>query len=347
MRSFMWVVIALTITGAAAVSAQVTTTSSVGFDMAYYFADQQGFGLSDGEFAPITYQVREPDDGSVDDGERALGGSWGGLEPKAYYTHSWRIPALQWSDGPLAADNNVSIRSQTGVSPISVTQDIRAVVTPVAVLQFTAGTTLGTGWNIQIFDGLGLVDETSGEVDPASFEGLVVRSYVGGTFQFDLAAVFPGEWNHVVTVVSPQWTYNLLTTAGSDEAWSFEADSGANYNGWTYRTTAFLGYQPPLALNTVGVLYEGTQLVGAAVERARDAAPADFDPGFRDDRLSLVTNFGFGDNQQHSLTIVGQFRRNRLASEDTIFLQGVQRRETVGGYWDFYRVAVQYRLALN
>ena len=52
-------------------------------------------------------------------------------------------------------------------------------------------------------------------------------------------------------------------------------------------------------------------------------------------------------NEEHSLTIVGQFRRNRLASEDTIFLQGVQRRETVGGYWDFYRVAVQYRLALN
>lgn len=327
--------------------AQVTTTSSVGFDTAYYIADQEGFGLADGEFAPISYQLREPDDGSVDDGERALGTTWGGLELKGYYTHSWRIPALQWSDGPLASGNNLTIRSQTGVSPISVTQDLRAVLTPIAVLQFTAGTTLGTGWNLQIFDGLGTVDTTDGSVDSGSLEGLVMRSYIGGTFQFDFAAVVPGEWNHVVTVISPQWTYNLLSSAGSDEPWSFENDAGANYNGWTYRTTAFLGYQPPLRLNTVGVLYEGSRLIGAAVDRARDSAPADFDPAFRDDRIGLVMNFGLGDDEQHSLTILTQFRRDRLASDATIFLDGVQRRETVGGYWDFYRIAAQYRYSLD
>lgn len=96
-------------------------------------------------------------------------------------------------------------------------------------------------------------------------------------------------------MASPQWTARRLTGAAEDEAWSFEADDGTNYRGWEYRTTAFLGYQPPLPhLRTVGVMYEGERLIGAAVDRARAAAPADFDPDFRTDRLSLLANLALG-----------------------------------------------------
>ncbi|MEX2443171.1 MAG: hypothetical protein WD492_06190 [Alkalispirochaeta sp.] len=325
----------------------IEQTRSVGFDFAYYPGDQNGKGVSDGGFAPLSYRTVEPDGGTADD-ERVLGTTWGNVELKGYYQHAWIIPALRWSDGALAQDNNLTIRSTTGVSPISVTQEVRAILTPIAFLQFNAGGFIGTGWNLQIFDGLGEIDLTDGSVDSSSFEGAVVRGNVGGTFQFDLAAVFPGDWNHVVTVFSPQWTYSALTGAGEDVAWSFEADNGTNYRGWEYKTTAVLGYQPPWdAVAIVGVLYEGERLVGAAVDRARAGAPEDFDAAFRTDRIALLANFALGDERRHSLTVLPQFQRNRLPSEDTILKQGVQRRETVGSYWDFYRVAVQYRFALQ
>lgn len=340
---FWFLSAALALGAVMSVAAEVEVSRSAGFDLAYYPGDQQGFGVDEGGFAPITFETRESPAGTAD-GERVLGTTWGGVEAKGYYIQSWRIPALRWGEGALTADNNLTIRSATGVSPISVTQDLRVVAQPIAVLQFSAGALLGTGWNVQLFDGLGEVSLEDGQVDDSSFEGLVFRGSLGGTFQFDLAAVVPGEWNHVVTVISPQWTYNALTSADRGDPWSFEADGGTNYNGWTYKTTAFLGHQPPWdLLSTVGVLYEGQQLVGAAVNDAAESAPADFDPGFRDDRIGLVVNLTPGDRQQHSWTILTQFRRDRLADETTVFNAGAQRRETVGGYWDFYRVAVQYR----
>jgi len=244
-----WIPVALvlaTIFAATAVSQEhtVVQTSSVGFDFAYYPGDQEGSGIADGGFAPLSYTTVEPDGGAKDD-ERELGTTWGNVELKGYYQHAWIIPALRWGDGALAQGNNLTIRSTTGVSPISVTQEVRTILTPIAFLQFNAGGFIGTGWNLQIFDGLGEVDLADGSVDSGSFEGAVLRGSVGGTFQFDFAAIFPGEWNHVVTVFSPQWTYSALTGANKDAAWSFEADDGSNYRGWEFTTTAVLGYQPP------------------------------------------------------------------------------------------------------
>jgi hypothetical protein len=354
---------------------EVVHRSTLGFDFAYYPGDEEGRGVSDGEWAPVVYRESEPD-GGAGAGERSVGTTWGSVELKGYYQREWTIPALRWDDGPLAAGNNVTLRSTTGVSPISVTQEMRVVVTPVAVLQLFGAAWVGTGWNLTIFDGLGTVDTGSGEVDDASFEGLVLQGILGATFQFDLAAVVPGEWNHVVAVVSPQWTARRLTGAAADEAWSFEADDGTNYRGWEYRTTAFLGYQPPLPhLRTVGVMYEGERLVGAAVDRARAAAPADFDAGFRTDRLSLLANLVLGGDDglgargvqrlpdgerdggtrqsgvarrdRHTLTVVAQVERDRLPSAATFYNEGAQRRDTIGGYWSVHRLAVQYRYALR
>jgi hypothetical protein len=347
---------------------EVAHRSTLGFDVAYYPGDEEGRGVSSGGWAPIVYRESEPA-GGAGAGERSVGTTWGNVELKGYYQREWVIPALRWNGGALAAGNNVTVRSTTGVSPISVTQEVRAIVTPVAVLQLFGAAWIGTGWNLTIFDGLGTVSMESGEVDDASFEGLVVQGILGGTFQFDLAAVVPGEWNHVVAVVSPQWTARALTGAAEDEAWSFEADDGTNYRGWEYRTTAFLGYQPLLPrLRTVGVLYEGERLIGAAVDRARSAAPADFDPDFRTDRLSLLANLALGGDEgrspdgerdgrtrqggearrdRHTLTVAAQVERDRLPSEATFYNEGVQRRDSIGGYWSFHRLAVQYRYGLQ
>jgi len=102
-------------------------------------------------------------------------------------------------------------------------------------------------------------------------------------------------------------------------------------------------------------MYEGERLVGAAVDRARAAAPADFDAGFRTDRLALLANLAPRGTRQrgdvrrdrHTLTVVAQVERDRLPSAATLYNEGVQRRDTIGGYWSFHRLAVQYRYALR
>lgn len=317
--------------------------SNIGFDFAYYPADQEGYGLQDGQFAPVTYQVVESD-GSA--GTRDLGSTWGGVELKGYYTYRWIVPALRWSAGPLATGNNITVQSQTGLSPISFTEEVKITVTPVAVLQVFAGFLAGTGWNAQIFDGLGEVDAETGAVDDRSFEGLVTEASLGAAFQFDVAAVIPGDWNHIVMVFSPEWTYHTFSGVDETTPWSFEADSGDNYRGWTASHTGFLGYQPPgMALGTVGVLYETNESIGAVIDRAVDTEPSDtWNPGFTETKVGIVLSFAFG--EAHSLTLLPQVSRERLPSEASVFNAAVQAREVVGSYWDAYRLAVSYRRSL-
>ena len=136
-----------------------------------------------------------------------------------------------------------------------------------------------------------------------------------------------------------------LSSADAGTAWSFENDEGANYNGWSRQLTAILGYQPPVpSVSTVGVLYDSEQLIGSAVDRAAESASAEFAAGFRTDRLGLLVDLRLGASRRHSVTVIPQIQRNRLVSEATVFNAGLQRRETVGSYWDFYRVVLQYRL---
>lgn len=328
------------------VAQEVEHVQSIGFDSTYQVGDQQGYGVSDGGVAPISYAVREPEPVSRG-GSRSLGTSWGGAEFKAIYEYQWIVPAFRWGGDALFADTNVTIRSRTGMSPISASQAVGVTATPIAFLNAYAGASIATGWNLHVLNGLGKVDRATGEVDDGSFSGVVTRAVLGGTFQFDVAAVIPGQWNHVVIVVSPQFTYSELSSADSTTAWSFENDEGANYNGWSRQITAILGYQPPFSsISTVGLLYDSEELIGSAVARAEESAFAPFDAGFRTDRFGLLIDLRLGGLRRHSVTVIPQIQRNRLISDETVFNAGLQRRETIGSYWDFYRIVLQYRFRI-
>ncbi len=322
--------------------AETTYERSTGFDFAYYPPDQRGYELSDGDFAPISFDVIESD-GTT--GKRDLGSSFGGVEAKGFLIQDWTYPALRFGHGPLVSGNTLGIRSTTGISPVSLTQEFQLNATPIAFLRFAVGGFAATGWNIGIFDGLGTVDTVTGEIDDGSFEGLVLRGYGSFTFQFDFAAVVPGEWNHVVIVYSPRMTWQTFTGGDKDEPWSFELDDGSNYRGPELSQTLFLGHQPPgMALSTVGFLLEWDRLVGSAKERGEESSSVDWDAGFTTLKTALVMNFAFGD--VHSLTVLPQFRFDRLATPATVDNAAVQARESAGGYWDFYRVALSYRRSL-
>jgi len=328
------------------VAQEVEHVQSIGFDSTYQVGDQHGYGVSDRGFAPISYAVREPEPVSSV-GTRSLGTSWGGAEFKAIYEYQWIVPAFRWGRSTLFADTNVTIRSRTGVSPISASQGVRVTATPIAFLNAYAGASIATGWNLGVLRGLGKVDRATGEVDDRSFPGVVTRAVLGGTFQFDVAAVIPGQWNHIVIVVSPQFTHSALSSAGGSSPWSFENDDGANYNGWSRQVTAILGYQPPFSsISTAGLLYDSDELIGSAVARAEESALAPFDAGFRTDRFGLLIDLRLGESRRHSVTVIPQIQRNRLISDETVFNAGLQRRETVGSYWDFYRVVLRYRLRI-
>jgi hypothetical protein len=183
-------------------------------------------------------------------------------EAQISFTQGFTFPFLR-GDGPLTAGNNVRAALNAALTPVSVSGAVETVWTPIAFFKFAAGVKAGSGWNISLLGGditgMGLNRpgaDQSGQVVGDPLDGLVWRAHLGGTLQFDLAAIFPGDWNHLVMQSSHQVYYRAYTRASGDDAWYYEADFGENQNGLNYYGSLLLGYQMPVFLNTLGILAE-------------------------------------------------------------------------------------------
>jgi hypothetical protein len=324
---------------------EVERTTSLSIEGAYYLPDHKGYGVSEGGFAPISYSpvALSPSFSPIPpDQGRSLGSSWGPAEIQVLLSHTIRVPFLA-GGSPLTQENNVAFSITGAMSPVSARLELGATLTPIAFFNVYAGALAGTGWDIGLFNGMGLNADGSGVPESASVQGVVLKSWIGVTFQFDLAALVPGDWTHVVTLLSPRLQYAWFSGAGKGQAWMFEADIGENFNGWKLLGSYFLGYQMPLVLNTVGVLLETEQNLGYV----RDLSPL-AGGGWASDFLlitvSPVLNFKF--SERSSLAALIQFRRERLYTASSVFYAFYANRDYAGAYWDLYRIAFSYNLKL-
>jgi hypothetical protein len=336
--------------GAAGVAAEgVERSTSFSIEGAYYLPDNKGFGVSDGGFAPVTYT---PEPLPVPypytplppgDSGRDLGSTWGPAEIQFLLTHRIRVAFLVGS-GPLTSGNNATFSFTGALTPVSTRLETRINLTPLAFLDFYAGAMAGTGWDIGLFNGMGAVKDT-GDVESDSFGGVVTESWVGGTFQFDLAALVPGDWTHLVTLISPKIQYAWFSGVEKGEPWMWEADKGENFNGWMFYGTYFLGYQTPLVLDLVGLLVETEQNLGY-VKDLDATETTDWGSDYVQITVSPMLSITLSENS--SLAVLFQFRRERLYTDASVFANYFINRDQDGDktYWDFYRIAFSYGLDL-
>ena len=305
---------------------------------AYYFDDNKGYNLNNGDFAPVTYtKIPAP----PDDTKRALGSGWGGAEAKASITHKIKVPFMQGT-GTLTADNNILYQFKGELSPVSINTIASATLTPIAFLNFQAGTQLGTGWNFfGIFNGLGL--NSDGNPLETNIPGIVSKSWLSGTFQFDIGALVPGEWTHVIMAATAKGEYKHFSAAQVGDAWQYEADAGENFNGFSFLGTYFLGYQLPYKFNTVGFLVETEQMLGSNTELSTED-PINWGSDFTQVTFGPLANIQL--TEDSSLVILVQFRKEKLFSTDTIDENYFRNREYTGSYIDFRRIAFSYSMKL-
>lgn len=264
-------------------------------------------------------------------------------------TQSFWFPLLA-GNGVLTEGNNLRMNFSADISPVSVNGTAEIIFTPIAFLQFIAGGSVGSGWNIPIANGLRINKpgrNTDGSLDGSNnligntFEGLVLTVKGGAVFQFDFAAIKPGIWNHVVFRGYQEFRYRTLTTASKDDSWVFENSVGEERNGWTYYGNYMLGYLPPLKLSLVGIL----------VEQEKSLYGAENGRSWGDDlsrwRIALLAAFTF--NPSVSMAGLLQFRtqRNYLGDSgdyDYYQLRKINRDNPY--YLEFYRIGATIVFAL-
>ncbi|MCF6335939.1 MAG: hypothetical protein L3J12_09375 [Spirochaetales bacterium] len=317
--------------------------SSTYFNLAgaYYFDDNKGYTINSG-LAPVSYlPVPIPGTSSLPAGDegRSLGNGWGGAEVKASIIHKMKVPFMQGEDS-MTEGNNVLFQMKGEFSPVSINAAASATITPIAFLNFQLGTSIGTGWNFfGLFNGLGLNTNGTGIPEETPLPGIVSKSWISGTFQFDLGAVIPGEWTHIIMAVTAKMDYKYFSGAKKGEAWQFEADAGENFNGFSYLGSYVLGYKLPFMVNTVAFLVETSQMLGTNA-KISSSDLVDWGSGFVQVTFGPLANIQLSKNS--SLLVLLQFRTEKEFSKTTIFNNYFRNREQTGTYIDFRRIAVSY-----
>ncbi|HOK00077.1 MAG TPA: hypothetical protein PLW34_11015 [Termitinemataceae bacterium] len=301
---------------------------------AYYPPNLSGYQSSG--FAPINYTYIEGQE--PPSALRSLGSTWGGAETKAVLSYTHSTPFLV---GPgLMANNAVTGKGSLELSPVSINGVGQCSLSPIAFLVFDAGAAIGTGWTAGPFQGLGLnpaSNDVSLELTP--FGGLVWRVWGAGTFQFDVAALFPGEWNHLVVVATAKVEYKAYTGAASHQAWLYEADGGENFNGTKFYGTYILGYQIPRLVNFVGLMAESEEWIDG-VRNYSPMASGGWGSDFRFWLLSALLNFKF--SQKDTLILLFQFKMDRDYTDATTRYRSFETRVFEAPYWYFNRIAFSY-----
>lgn len=269
-------------------------------------------------------------------------------EAKITITRQYIFPFLR-GESPLTRDNNIDLSLSAELSPISVNGGAGLTWTPAAFFQLAGGVKAGSGWNLEIFGreirGYGINRPRSGS-DPAKeragqpLGGLLWSVFGGGTLQFDLGAVIPGEWNHIVFRAYQELRYKANSSAGSNDSWYFENDDGENRNGFITYGSYVLGYQMPIRLNMAGFMAEMTRLLYDTPGRKA------WGDELSQWTLSGLANYTLTENLSAALVIQFRTRRNYISGDENTFYQYRILNKSDPRDIQFYRAALllNYRL---
>ncbi len=237
----------------------------------------------------------------------------------------------------LVSDANVTFRGALELTPISLKQKLSIEFTPVPFLIFSAGGSIGWGWNIGPIEGLCEMNKATYEYEPIStISHPYYEAWGTVTFQFDTGALIPGDWSHVVLLASYTTIYFGIAGLESDSLYEWQC-SKYQVRGLAYQAQCILGYQMPLPINLAGVMFKATGYYnGDAYGVYNDV----FDGDFPEISISPLVQFKIGKKDNLICLFDFSSRRsfeNKIEKESDILNTKVTGRE-----WYFKRFAISW-----
>lgn len=264
-----------------------------------------------------------------------LTGVYSGWGARVVGTAQYTMP-VPFSDHFLFSGNTLKFNSSLELSPVTVKPSFGITFAPIAFLEFNTGLSVASGWPLMGVSGLASWDSSSKQFNDFTFNAAYIEAWFQAVFMFDLAALFPGDWNHVVTLNTFKASYNHITHGGENgNPWMYQG-GGEKYNGWSYYASFILGYQMPLVLQTIGIQ---TELEGYFGNPANDSFSA-MNPEFMAISVGPVAIFEF--NENHSLSIQLRFSSRRAFAENITSKDDYFNATYTGREFFFDRLGFQY-----
>lgn len=253
--------------------------------------------------------------------------------------YDYTIPLVGQS--ALTKDNNLKLCADFQISPATLKPHAFVSCSPIAFLVFNAGVTLGTGWECLGNQGLASYNAASGKYDNLTpFKNFFYEFDVSATFQFDAAALWPGDWHHIVFMAAYDFRFSGMTSVADGNPWIWAADF-PKVNGANYYANIILGYQMPKKVSLVGVQAE---FEGFYSDSQIDARYRNYDIDFCRINISPLAVFSL--TKKDSLFALLYFERRRGYDSAKGSVNGREQSEVEmncsGGEWYFRRIAVRY-----
>ncbi|MCR4939173.1 MAG: hypothetical protein K5930_03565 [Treponemataceae bacterium] len=301
----------------AAYSQEASSSMDLVTDFTYWPENKPVYGQTSTHFAPVS-------------------GVYDSLELRSTFSYRYTIP-VPFGNNPLVSGNNLKLIGALELTPVSLAIEPYLEFTPVAFLVFSSGMKVGSGWSFIGIKGFANYNDATGKYDSVTpFKDWRLQFWMQGLFQFDLAAILPGDWNHVVTQISYKAMYTKSTGQSDGEPWCWQG-SGSLVNGWEYYSSAVLGYQMPLIIQMAALQFEFSGYY------SYDAIKPEYQPfevDFMTVQINPVAIFQF--NKQHSLTFMLNFSTRRAFDRAPMNNQSNLDLVFTSSEWFFKRVAFRY-----
>ena len=274
------------------------------------------------------------------------------LEAKLSVAEIIKVPFLNFNTA-FTRGNNIAFKLRADISPVTLEGKFDIVWTPVAFLELYGGASIGSGWSIITNSKLGSIHGLSFNtanatgkttIIPINFTRAFYSGNFGGAFQFDLGAIIPTDWTHVIARIDQYFLYRGIIDADLSASWVFQNDDGTNRNGWTYFGSYVLGYQMPLPLKLIAFQIETKKTLFRGVRAGLDKSD------WGEDRFSVVFGpiLNFKVTDMFTITLIAQLKTVHTynSSDDTLFYQYRTINKGIADKVKFKRVAVIFDVTL-
>lgn len=285
-------------------------TFSMSVDLGYYTDSKMLYGTPTDHYAPIT-------------------GPYSGVEGRVVGNVDYKIPT-PFGEHWLLCDANVTLNGSLEVTPVTVKPGLKATLTPLPFLVFSAGAELGYGWDALGVCGMGIYNTETNKYE--STDALFYKWWAQGTFQFDTGALIPGDWSHVVMMYTYQVYYEDFAGLKDSDIFCWQGSKTKVGELRNYQC-GILAYQMPLVLYRVGAMIELDGLyVGVNL-------PEKYDPDFMSISISPLAQFQI--TEKDTLNVLAGFSSRRCldyADENV----ADHLKESKSREWHFNRFALSY-----
>ena len=274
------------------------------------------------------------------------------LEAKLSVAEIIKVPFLNFNTA-FTRGNNIAFKLRADISPVALEGKFDIVWTPVAFLELYGGASIGSGWSITTNSKLGSIHGLSFNtanatgkttIIPINFTRAFYSGNFGGAFQFDLGAIIPTDWTHIIARIDQYFLYRGIIDADLSASWVFQNDDGTNRNGWTYFGSYVLGYQMPLPLKLIAFQIETKKTLFRGVRAGLDKSD------WGEDRFSVVFGpiLNFQVTDVFTITLLAQLKTVHTynSSDDTLFYQYRTINKSIADKVKFKRVAVIFDVTL-